>query len=47
MNILITGGSGFVGKQIIKKLYPNNKLTLILRNKPDKKDRRINYIFTK
>ena len=47
MNILITGGTGFVGKQIVKKFYPKNKLTLILRKKPKKIDKKIKYIITK
>lgn len=47
MNILITGGSGFVGKQIVNKLYSKHKLTLILRKKPKKIDKKIKYIFTK
>jgi nucleoside-diphosphate-sugar epimerase len=37
-NILITGSNGFIGSNILKNIYSNNKIILILR----KKDRRQN-----
>jgi dTDP-6-deoxy-L-talose 4-dehydrogenase (NAD+) len=47
MNILITGGSGFVGNEIIKKISLNHKLTLILRKRPKTINKKIQYIITK
>ena len=31
--ILITGSTGFIGSNLLKDLYPKNKIFLILRNK--------------
>ncbi|MDA7573034.1 NAD-dependent epimerase/dehydratase family protein [Candidatus Pelagibacter sp.] len=36
-NILITGSNGFIGSNILKKTYSNNKIILILRKKNHKK----------
>ena len=47
MNILITGGSGFVGNQIVKKLCFKHKLTLLLRKPPKIPNKKIKYIITK
>ena len=32
-SILITGSTGFIGSYLLKTLYPNNKIYIILRNK--------------
>ena len=40
MNILITGGSGFIGKRLVKELSKNNTIWLISRKtktNPNKK----------
>ena len=37
-NILITGSNGFIGSNILKKTYSNNKIILILRKKNHKKN---------
>ena len=47
MNILITGGSGFIGRKIVKYLEKNHNLTLILRKKPTKFNKKIKYVISK
>ena len=32
MNILITGGTGFLGRSLVKRLYDGNNLTIVARN---------------
>ena len=46
MNILISGGTGFIGKQIVNNLSVDNKLTLIVRNKPKTQNKNIKYVTT-
>ena len=41
--ILITGSTGFVGSNLLKNLYPKNKIFIILRNKSQKIDIIKNY----
>jgi len=41
--ILITGSTGFIGSNLLKDLYPENKIFLILRNKSQKSKKIKNY----
>ena len=38
--ILITGSTGFIGSNLLKDLYPENKIFIILRNKSKNKKKR-------
>ena len=44
LRILITGGSGFIGKELINKLYNRNIQTLSLSRKYKKKQKNIEWI---
>ena len=45
MNILITGGSGFIGKRLVKELSKNNIIWLISRkSKTNLNEKILNYI---
>ena len=44
LRILITGGSGFIGKELINKLYKRNIQTLSLSRKYKKKQKNIEWI---
>jgi len=41
--ILITGSTGFIGSNLLKDLYPENKIFIILRNKSKNKKKLKNY----
>ena len=44
MNILITGGSGFIGKRLVKELSKNNIIWLISRkSKTNLNEKTLNY----
>ncbi len=49
-NILITGSTGFIGSNLLKDLYPKNKIFIILRDKSQKNNlikiyKKINIIY--
>ena len=48
-NILVVGGTGFIGYHLLKYLKKKDKLFSISKNKPSKKRkvRDVNYIFLK
>ena len=51
-NILITGSTGFIGSNLLKDLYPKNKIFIILRDKSQKNNliknyKKINIIYYK
>jgi UDP-glucose 4-epimerase len=44
MNILILGGTGEIGKPLVKKMRENNNLTVVSRKPPDTSYKSVNYI---
>ena len=44
MNILITGGTGFIGKEILKELNSNKNRILVLTRKHLKNKKNIEYL---